>query len=657
MVWIVQSTDQNEDPSSKMNEGKTSLLYIFSTIVALLFGAVLLSFSLVTLQETNEQPLFSAPDIFLCPNKPYRSIFDTLEAKDDSQTGRKEKISIHYQEQRVKRQQGSPNQVDDTQIRRVFRPLAAPPQHGWNFVQEPALYHDTGARCKWIDLPDRRLSGLDQLSYDFQLLELINCTNPADCRTICMRMHKPNDPNVCNYVIMNKAQKIALFYNIDPTVNWNLTQDAKSDSFFWKCNSIPCDWYWRRFQRIRGLPLDAGQNLILKTQCRDFAACQRLCETHPACNYVVMPTNKSIGGPSFLYALPDNAFQQTNFELDGIHHSFEMSCRNGSSVAPPSPSVAPPNNPAVQGQVLTNPPPALPEAPKASSIPLPGSSPARNQLEFGNIDPKSLPQQRSKRSIRDLSLKKCRVADVEIHCADLSDEILSSSSLSSSDHCLHVTLSKRILNKKFNNLKLEMLFDKSNAIKEKNQLQDGYWISLSRNQMQKDIFVNSNNDQENEYRIESQRQPASPEMTDRCNRGCLNRLAIGQCRCTVSDNGRFYGHLPRCSDEQVDQCLNFKVNNDQEISSKLADCIQACDSIGRIGDDQGHQEPAYKLKIKSTESPDGRSTTLNLNFNTMKDQTGYYSMSSSFLLISLLIVSMFLFAAYLILTMIQKCQF
>uniref|UniRef100_A0A915HHX5 Uncharacterized protein n=1 Tax=Romanomermis culicivorax TaxID=13658 RepID=A0A915HHX5_ROMCU len=216
------------------------------------------------------------------------------------------------------------------QIKRIMRPLSPPQPGNYNFVQEPPLYHDGAARCHWSETADKTIAGIDQekFTYDFQFLDLANCSTMNECRLICLKTHKLNDPNICDYLTFSKADKVASLYSIDPTMHWNMTDERDVVSALWQCEELPlCDWNWRRRQTLKVFkPGEKTEHFIGEFRCKDFGACQRLCETHPTCNYVISPTNSTRLGASYLYSLPMTQFSTVDYHIDDKHDSFEISC-------------------------------------------------------------------------------------------------------------------------------------------------------------------------------------------------------------------------------------------------------------------------------------------------------------------------------------------
>lgn len=222
------NSKEQEEQHPKKSYIRIDRSCIISTCLAVILSATALGLTVLAMDVWN--PVKDSvddvvkPEIYLCSPTPYRApqaihekLTDTKETKQKPLTRSRRAANV--------------------QIRRVIRPLSLPPHIGWNFQQEPPLYHDGGARCSWVELPGKKILGLDEISYDYQLLELINCSDLNDCKSICLRMYKPDDPNLCNYFSWNKSKQLALFYYVDPLINWNITNDDKVTGFFWKCSS------------------------------------------------------------------------------------------------------------------------------------------------------------------------------------------------------------------------------------------------------------------------------------------------------------------------------------------------------------------------------------------------------------------------------------
>lgn len=199
---------------------------VIRVCLAVIISAAALGLTVLALEvwsPNNDSDVdFTPPDMYLCSPTPYKAAAAVHE---------KLTVTKEVKQKPLTRSRRASN----VQIRRIIRPLSLPPHIGWNFEQEPPLYHDSGARCSWVELAGKKISGLDEVSYDFQLLELINCADLNECKSICLRMFRPDDPNLCNYFSWNRSKQVALFYFVDPLINWNITNDDKVTGFFWKC--------------------------------------------------------------------------------------------------------------------------------------------------------------------------------------------------------------------------------------------------------------------------------------------------------------------------------------------------------------------------------------------------------------------------------------
>lgn len=209
---------EGSSTSSWLDKNKN---YITKSCVTIITICTL--FALVTLGTdvwNPDQVYIETPELYLCAPTPYQS--DNVVEDESGEIS--DDIWNRF------RRAGN-------QIRRVIRPLSLPPPVGFNFTIDPPLYHDSAARCSWSEFRKKKIPNLeaDSSSFDYQLLDLSNCTDANDCRRFCFKLYKPNDPNLCNYIIYDKVDQKAYFYAIDPLLPWNITEDNKVDSYSWNC--------------------------------------------------------------------------------------------------------------------------------------------------------------------------------------------------------------------------------------------------------------------------------------------------------------------------------------------------------------------------------------------------------------------------------------
>jgi len=123
MVWAITSSGDKEDCEKiqpEMRQASSSrLVFAVASALALALGV----FILVTLLQMNPHSStkdskstdasFVPPEVFICPDKPYSPVRAALEIKEPERAKRQSELQ--------------------QQIKRIYRPLAHPPRHGWNF--------------------------------------------------------------------------------------------------------------------------------------------------------------------------------------------------------------------------------------------------------------------------------------------------------------------------------------------------------------------------------------------------------------------------------------------------------------------------------------------------------------------------------------------
>lgn len=322
-----------------------------------------------------------------------------------------EAIKRAKRQQRFQSPQGS-SQSQATLIKRVPRPLSLPPPShnlNLNFSYNPPLYHDVAARCAWGHLSNRRVPHLEDvgIAYDFQQLEARSCENPEECKNLCLQMHKTDDPYLCNYFTWHRQKKLALFYFLEPTLKWNLTEDNRVETFFWQCKEVDCAWWWRphrvwtHLSDLKPAQLRKAPGLVAVTQCADFASCQFSCETRPSyrelgqlpngaqpedpsCSYVVMPSKGTQNRESYLFSMPQGELKNVSYRGSSSYDSFELICQDPHptqfptfATTPVAPAIA--QLPTGAAQPPPPPPPPSPQAAASSLPPPPPPSPAQSQ--------------------------------------------------------------------------------------------------------------------------------------------------------------------------------------------------------------------------------------------------------------------------------------
>jgi len=443
------------------------------------------------------------------------------------------------------------------------------------------------------------------VAYDFQQLEARSCDDPEECKSMCLRMHKTDDPYLCNYFTWHRQKKLALFYFLEPTLKWNLTDDNRVETFFWQCRETQCAWWWRphriftHLSDLTATQLKKSQGLLAVTQCSDFASCQFSCETRPSyrelgvgqqvpegahpddpsCAYVVMPSKGTQNRESFLFTMPQSELKNVSYRGSSFYDSFELICQGPETTTFPTLATTTPPAPASQPIVVAQPPTPPLQPPPPPPPAQTNSTSKKRQLkkrEAVNIH-------------NEMKLRECKLRGENIDCAKIqikdknhASECIQLDAEAMSQSPASITLeTKRPV---WLVLQHQASLD---DLEQSLQLTPGLKHTV-------DVLAQKHDKEQENKRC------GPPHLRHRrCTTSCNDRLAVDGCGCTLTpdpdpESAAALLAVPICDEQKLRSCVHPHL---EQASDMYFDCMRECKA-------ECSPHKPFTMKSKATSSSD-----------------------------------------------------